>query len=559
MRIEYIILIGLATIIFILSLYVYFSNRKNKRISSVNFAAFSEKKYGEINLDEKHFLIYSSKNIREVKKISFDELLAVIDPINQATWQQWLEKIQTKHDFQKDVISLFVNQFFGYDRALMKLSLKRRMKEKVYVKIDLIPQTSFVKSSYVGSIDMKQFFHQMNGLSLDLSKPAGTFFCINFSMFETLINRYGHKVVNPYLTKLYELVHDFRSGHLIIGHYAKDAFLIYKHGLTSQISINSFVQKMIHHFQTSIHMEEFQFDLYPYIGVLLLGEFNKNVNQGVRNVYEITLKAIEADKQIMYYDAEMDYKNMLFEAWRYEILNVMKKKNYMVQFYPIISLLSGNRIAHVLDIDYTSQEIANFDLLYQSAKAYQLHNELFGNVLQEALNAYLARPDKSTLLLYCEMNSLEVFEQLYLSNTAYQSLNISLIFPDYSDLYLNKRATQLVDSLRSKGITFGVLANRKMQTTIYDSLRLFSFLVVPHTFIESNDERTNVTVRAILANVSVLNMQTVVFNVTNYAIAERVKGLGIDFINGPLFDDRNDDIISVRKISKLVEGSFYKR
>lgn len=559
MHIEYIILIGIALIIFGLTTYIYRSTKTNEKIAKVDFSTLSDKKFGEIDFYQSRMVIYSSRNKNKITRLSLAEFHEAIDPMNVASWDKWLNKLKEATDIQQEAVSLFVNRLFGFERVFLKCSLRKLTGSKAYIRFDLIPQINLIKSSYTGAMDLKQFYRQLNDFALDLSTPTGTLFCINFAMFDNLVNRYGPKVINPYMDKLNELVYDFKGTNLIRGHLEKDIFLFYKHGLIQQMNINSFVQKLINHFEKSLEMDDFTFDLYPYVGILLLGEFHKSVHANVVNVQEATKKGVELDKQITFYDASMEEKNKEIEAWRYEILAVMKNKNYGVDFYPIVSLLSGNEIGHYLHLSYQSKTMKDFKTLYRSSSLFQLHNDLFAVTIKSSLNRYKEMKKKHPLWLFCEVRNLEVFEKIYLSNPEFKKIDITLMITNYEELNIGKKQLGIFQSLKALNVSLGVVAHPTMQTMIFDVLHEFSFLIIPHEMLESNDERVAIMLRSILANVTVLNLQTMVYNVSSYAIAERAKGYNLDFINGPLFDDRNDDIISVRKIAKLIEGTLNKR
>lgn len=540
-------LIGLVTLI-ILLLYFKTSNKKTKKVLTTNFKQFNADNFAEIDFAESNISFHTSRDGNEKIKISLQLFEEKVFKNNLNKWQDWLLMIKEGKVEQDESLSVFVNDFLDYKNSLLKITVLKIKEEKVFLRLCVTPQEKLSRLKFDNILENKNFQKKLQKTLKDEVSVA--LFSLNFNSFDNLLNRYGSKIITPYMNKVNAIVSEYQNSNLVKGIYQKDVFLFYKTLPIDGLTLEQYLEKVSDFFHDKIHFEDLALDLEPFISVIVIGSRYININNTIQTVVNLSEEAIRNHKKICFgsEDGELDSKN------RKKVLSVLRHKNYEIDFYPIVSLHSGRIVANLLEVDYRGLDIKNFEDLLKAAKANQLQNELYVNILKSSLIKYQDNENKPTLYIHADYKILEVFEKVYFSTPGFDKIRVGIIISDYEDLNVSRKILPIFKRLKEKGITFGVVANARMQTTLYDILRDFSFIVIPTEMIVSDDERSAVMVREIISNTEILNLQTMVFKVSNYITAERVKGFGIDFINGPLFDERNDDIISVRRISKLIDN-----
>lgn len=395
-----------------------------------------------------------------------------------------------------------------------------------------------------------------NNQNLKLSNISYFIICINANLYDYIERRYGNGVADSYVKYVYSLIEDHKLNHSLLTHYKKDAFLVILPLLRNRLSISIIVKKMLDYLNKIAYIDMYQFELKPTIGISTFSFSKKDFETKAEYAYRSSLEA--TGNSYKFYDNTMRKKVEEEKKKKNELISVMNNLNRYGYYYPIVSLNNGNTVGYLEFIRYSSEnfefgnELYNF-AINNSLKDIYEEKLFYGSV--ETFKNFTHKKSNNAMIII-NSDSLNSFIDYYEKIKDEIKFNLILILKDYKNLSANfTNYRSLLSKAKKLGISLGIVLDESMSTTLTKYFSIFSWLLIDNITTNNvlNNKDTEWMIENIIDITTPYNLKVLAYNIQDIKIAEVLKEIGVEYIEGPLLDKRNEDYVSIRSLDKLID------
>lgn len=461
----------------------------------------------------------------------------------------WIKHYKNNNDSEKSLIvrSQISNKLF-------KIEMEDYKNHIFYAKANYVDD-DYEENQVNSSLDSLLDYDDFKKISNDNKKKRiSVVAVIKFNLFKTILNRYGEEVAEQYIKKLYYLVQrntDYKHGEFM-SFYKDDSFVVARNTFLSSFAVKGIMKNKLKELTTLLNVDNYQFEVSPYIGACNTIIFNCGVEEAVERADKIC--NVNSDEKRIFTFDESSYKELMERKRKDKIVEDFENNfsNY-VNLVDALSFIGGE------DIGVFPEIKPDMEQLYNSCYIYCRDNNKLSSFIYGTLNSILKKHYESgktkKQFLFLQFESLSTFINVFANHDEYKSIDVVAVITDYDALFDDvDKKRDILRKVISNGITLGIIASPDMLVKLSGLLHLFKWLVIPHKLANIvNEEKGYITVKEIIETVDRLDLNIIAWHIDKYEIAKVLKDLGVDYISGSVLSLDYGEYNSTRRISKLIE------
>ena len=301
-----------------------------------------------------------------------------------------------------------------------------------------------------------------------------------------------------------------------------------------------------------IEFDKYQFTIKPSFGASGIGKYSTNISDVIEEAVKASSNYVGS--VVMYDDAMYEEEQSSFRKVE-RIRSLLDKARFNTVYYPVMSLQNGSVMGVLGELDVSVQQaIKGIDFDDESyAELRQRYYEVSFRTSLDKFNVSEYRNRR--LFIYTDIDLLPVLLNVYLSKSEYSTISLVVVINSYDQLLENELDNSIFEDFKNNRILLGVVAEEAMQT-IYDPLLEYvSYIILPKKMIHTIniDQRMHMNLGNIVELMDTYGIQTIASHVQSVPQAEVLKGLGVVYMSGPLFDEKSKVSGSQRKLGKLLD------
>jgi len=545
----------IAFVVAIIIIYILI-NRSNKKFLK-NISSYNEDHDYTFQFDFENDVIqiYRRAKSVEVCNFRFKDFREMIIKDQQSKYDDWINQLRNAKagDNINASFAVKIEEVFGDNYRWLRFGLEHVRSVRGIVYCSAFTSTSYRRVKIGGEeiINLNMFKLRVEEIYAS-TKNEGVIYVVNCNMFDLIKRRYGLEIANNYLLQIIHTFHDLNDLKTLVGHYRNDTFLIYKEE-QFKASQSEELKKYISLVCERIEFDKYQFNVKPTFGASILGKYSNSVGDAIE-------EAVKASTQ--YNGSVVLYDDIMFEEEQNNfrklerVRGLLEKATFNTNFYPIVSLHNGKTFGVLSEHDVSlSHTLQNIDL--DDEHNIELRKRFFEVSIRNALESFIDNDNTGgkRLFIFTDIDQLEILEKVYLSKIDYETVPLVAVINSYSQFLDNEIERSVFESLRNNKIQLGVVGEESMQT-IYDPLLEFvSYVILPKKMIHTIniDQRTHMNIGNIVELMDNYGIQSIACDVQSIPQAEVLKGLGVIYMNGPLFDEGTRSGNVTRKLGKLLD------
>ena len=548
---------GILSLFLLIIILIYIGiNKRNKKFLS-NISSYNEDHNYTFQFDFEKNIIQVYRRVKNVEYCSFrfEDFRKMIIIDQQTKYDDFIYQLKSckATDEINASFAVKIEELFGDNYRWLRFSMEHVRAARNIVYCSAFASTAYrrrkVNSEEIINLNMFKLrveeAHESNGIE-------GTIYVVNCNLLDLIKRRYGQETANNYLLAIIHTFHELNDHKTLVGHYKNDSFLIYKEE-PFKTSQSESLKKNVSLVCDRIEFDKYQFNIKPTFGASVVGRYSSNV----ADVIEEAVKASALyTNSIVLYDDEMfqEEQNSFKKIER--IRNLLDKARFNTNYYPVISLQNGITMGALSELDFSAENAfkgIDMDDENHSELRYKFYEVSFRNSLEKFLSDQNLKGKR--LFIFVDIDLLPVLQNVYLSKLEYASVQLVVVINSYDQFLENELDKSIFESLKKNRMLLGVVADETMKT-IYDPLLEYvSYIILPKKMIHTIniDQRMYMNIGNIVELMDTYGIQSIASDVQSVAQAEVLKGLGVVYMSGPLFDDRSKSTNSQRRLGKLLD------
>ncbi len=569
---SYLVLGLIVAVIIVIVVFFALTDKGNRKLEKYSIFGKESKTYTiKVDFSKQQISFYKKQNTITTKEYRLQDFQNMLDADKQRKWMEWsvgLLKEENESANRQSTIVLGIHGLEGetdssMDLHWIRVSFKSITGTIIYltgIEIDMNIKERINSSSALLMIDWPEFQQLVasrNEKEAD-GRGHGALICINGNLFDVIRKRYNLEVANQYLNEVWADIHSMNSKERIAGHYQQDSFLIYIPGCLTKHAAERIDKVIMEDFEKTIAFDIYQFELLPSVGVAFMNQFTDDLEELASDAYQASQIAKEQGHMV-FYDEKMESERHSIKEYFAELNRIISEMSFNPLFFPVFSLQNGNVVGYFSEVDFSKYLLKDFAEAYKYATRADMEKRFFGSVAKTWLETFIKMPDRESrkIFIFCDLKMLEMLEELIMSTSRYNEIDIVAVITKYGDLLnAGDKVRELLFRAKESKINLGVVADESMQTSVLSILHYFNWLILPSkmTKLVGIDQRTKLVITNIVEMMERFNLNVIAWNVNNYSQAEILKSLGVMYMHGPILDSREDvDYSSVRKVAKLID------
>ena len=553
----YLIIAAAILILFLIIIIIVYSviSKSNKKFLA-NISSYNEDhNYTfQFDFDKNVIQIYRRAKNVEYCSFRFEDFKEMIFIDQQNKYEDFINqlKIAKATDKINASFAVKIEELFGDNYRWLRFTLEHVRAAKNIVYCSAFASTAYRRRKINSEeiINLNMFKLRVEELYAS-SGNEGTVFVVNCNLLDLIRRRYGQETANNYLLTIIHTFHELNDAKTLVGHYRNDSFLIYKEITKTSQSEN--LKKTISMVCERVEFDKYQFSIKPTIGGSVVGRYSTNISEVIEEA--VKASALYANNIVLYDDAMFEEEQNSFKKIE-RIRGLLDKAKFNTNYYPVISLQNGATIGLLGELDLSVEHAFN-GVDFDDDSNVELRQRFHDVSFRTSLEKFIDNEGNvgKRLFLFTDIDLLQTVERVYLSKLDYSTVQLVVVINSYNQFLENEVDKTIFESLRRNKILLGVIADESMKT-IYDPLLEYvSYIILPKKMIHTIniDQRMYMNIGNIVELMDTYGIQTIASDVSSVAQAEVLKGLGVVYMSGPLFDDRSKIANSQRRIGKLLD------
>lgn len=551
---EYYYLIPIAILLFILLILIFRfakSERKNRSVNKYGVTDRNLNNYSmRIDFNNEMITLYKKGNYKGIE-IPTDVFLRFIAPEDQKKYKEWIDKIRTKRLDDKEFLYITISNIENETSTEYY-----RLKNYDYSKNNAFcSMTKLNKQVHDEEIEIKTFEDFRQNYNQEKSRPR-VIYCVNFGLYNTILNRYGTVAAKNYVEKLYTLLQTYKNKNTTVVSYKDDSFLIILSKMLNIRRLGISSRKIINEFTRTLFFFNLQVEIMPTVGCASSISNFQTINEFAEAAYSASNNT--ENERYRFYDDKM------IKAKRKNVEDSEELRELMNSFYDcttmssVISLLDGSPVGVFPEVKFKDDKYVTYNDGFELAKGIDKTATYFYTSVSQWFKKYHDEECQNKLFMFLDIDKIDFLTDVLMNNEHYQAIDIVAIITEYDPLIENPEVIKKLSNLtKDFNITLGILASDKMITSLSNHLHHFNWIIIPNKMssVIVEDNKGKFKINMILNAVERFNLNVLAWHVSEFAIAEALKKLGVDFLQGPILDNDSDDIISKRQLAKLIDES----
>lgn len=539
-------------------IYCIFTTKSNNKFLDTMIKKNSQNEYiFKFDFDRDIIFMYRRNLGVEYCTYRFDDFRKMIIDDQRTKFDDWIELLKSHEKASKLTASfaIKIEELFGDNYRWIRFSLKMVKRGRNIIYCSAVGVSSYRKDKKVPGeiINLNMFRTRVEERCKD-SKLQGSIYCINCNMLDIIRHRYGQEIANQYLLTLLHSFHDLNNVKTLVGHYKNDTFLIYRSFDSSKTGISENLRKVLDLLNRYIEFDMYQFEIKLTCGVSILGEYSNTVAEAID---QASLASLKSKGELVFYDSQMDSEEQEKSRQLEEIREIVNNAVFNPIYYPIISLQTGRAFGYFSEINFENNAFVALESLGKAVND-DLRKKLYVVAFRTWIEKFMSTEsyNNKKIFIFCDIDMLNVLEEVYLSKIDYASVNLVAVINSYQQILdADDTIKEIFSSLKQNKINLAVVAEESLQTSVHPLLGYVSYVVLPENMIRmvGIDQRMRLCVSNIIDLVETYDIHPIAWNINNLSQAEILKTEGIIYMNGPLFDNRSRDGNSIRRINKLMD------
>ena len=446
----------------------------------------------------------------------------------------------------------------------LRLNYKEKFSNNItYIKGIQIFKRNVVKTKKeFEHYSVSEFRTKIEELHPTIDAPVGTIFCFVCNKMDNISRHYGDEIANDYVTYMWDEICNIFANHGFVCHFKDDIYLAYYDKLINKRDVISQINYIINEIDFNFEIDTYTFEIKPFIGAIICGEYDSSVTKNIDGVYQAALKIKEESlgRRYRIYDTSLLNEFKQEKEYYEDLKNIMQNSLFDPFYSPIVSLLDGSTFGYFSDMDFSNYSFSSFNEALDKANNSEMGQDFFTKALSKWLTSFLTSGNEdSKLFVFTNFELIDDLIKTYKSREEYRKIKIIVVITNYDDLLKDPFVTKgKIKALRDARLTIGVTASPKLQSVLTQELRYFDYLILPRSLTADiiKDPRKKLIVSSIIDITSSYYMQRIAIDIDNYQEAEVLKELDVSYMSGQLFDTKKSNI-SMRKLSHLYDEIVY--